>query len=889
MTRSTALTRFAFIARVGLMFVSCAPRLLSAQAAPQPSYPFQNPNLAISRRVDDLVSHMTLPEKVSQMMTDAAAIPRLGIPAYYWWSECLHGNAGGVATVFPQAIGLAAAWDVPQHALISDAISDEDRARYNLSLPSGTPLPFQGLTFFAPNINIFRDPRWGRGQETYGEDPFLTATLGITFVKGLQGSDPHYLKVVATPKHFAVHSGPEPERHQFNAVVTAYDLHDTYLPAFEAAVREGHAQSVMGAYSSLYGVPCCASPLLLQQTLRDEAGFDGYIVSDCGAIYDIFGNHHYAKSAEEASALAVKAGCDLACDGTYGALTNAVKQGLIREAEIDRSVKRLFTARFRLGMFDPPSRVRYAHIPASAIDSPAHRQLALRASRESLVLLKNENHLLPLSGTVNNIAVIGPNANSRDVLLGNYNGTPSRATTALAGIRQLAASRHIRVEYAQGCGLTDKETAAELISSANLRFDGKPGLRAEYFGNEKLDGKPALTTRAEQVDFNWSGVSPSPKVPLHHFSARFTGQIVVPEDGEYIVSVRGDDGFRLYLNDRAVIDDWTIHPAETKSITVSLRASEPAAVRLEYFQGEGQAELSMLWAHPGADPVRQAIETARRADVVIFAGGISAALEGEEGTNGGGDRTDLKLPAVQEKLLEQLAETGKPIVLVLMNGSALAVNWAAQHLPAIVEAWYPGEEGGTAVAEALFGVTNPAGRLPVTFYKSVDQLPDFHDYAMKNRTYRYFTGEPLFPFGFGLSYTQFRYRSLKLPAEVAAHQKVTVSVEVENSGERAGDEVTELYLRPSPDMPEGRRTIGRDQPMPRLVLAGFQRITLSPRQRKTVTFILKPEQLLLVDQAGKRDLQPGRWQVFVGSHQPNSFNAVQGEGDEVSNSLTVKP
>lgn len=865
----------AFLAS-GALALLAVPRV-SAQGP----FPFQDASLPTAQRVDDLVSRMTLDEKAGQMGTDAPAITRLGVPAYFWWSECLHGDAVGPATVFPEPIGLAATFDLGLHAQVADAISDEDRAWYNRTGGAGHPQGFHGLTFFAPNINIFRDPRWGRGQETYGEDPYLTAQFGTVYVKGLQGNDPKYFKVIATSKHYAVHSGPEPERHRFNAVVSPYDLYDTYLPAFQATVQKAHAQSVMGAYSSLYGVPANASDLLLKQNLRDKWGFDGYVVSDCGAIGDIFYNHHYAKSTEEAAADAVKAGCDLDCGGEYSALPNAVKQGLITEAEIDRSVKRLFTARMQLGMFDPPAQVAYAQIPPSVIDSPAHRQLALRTARESVVLLKNQNNRLPLSPSVKSLAVIGPNADDLGVLLGNYNGTPSHAVTALAGIKQRAGAG-VRVEYVKGSTLTGLSELIPIPASA-LRSGGQPGLSAEYFGTEDLSGAPVVTRRDAQVDLNWARGNPVPGLPVFHVSARWTGELVAPTDGEYTLGVRGDDGFRLFVRDQKVLDDWSVHPPQDRNYTLTLKAGQAVPIRLEYFQAEGGAEVSLQWKQPGQNKFDEALGAARRADAVIFVGGISSRIEGEEGTGGNGDRTDIDLPAVQDQLLKALYATGKPVILVLMNGSALSVNWAQAHLPAIVEAWYPGEEGGTALADVLFGDYSPSGRLPVTFYTGVDQLPPFRDYAMTSRTYRYFPGKPLYPFGYGLSYTRFSYGSLQLPRSVSAGQLVHGTVQVENVGNRAGGEVVELYLRPDP---KGKtREIAAGQPMPRLILAGFTRLSLAPHGRTVVNFTLSPEQLRLLDVEGKRTLQPHAWQVYVGGSQPDLGTP---QNNVVSGTLTVQ-
>jgi len=689
-------------------------------------------------RVNDLVGRMSLREKISQMGNEAPAIERLGIPQYNWWNEALHGVArAGIATVFPQAIGLASTWNPDLIYRMAEAISDEARAKHHEAVRKGERALYTGLTFWSPNINIFRDPRWGRGQETYGEDPYLTARLAVKFVQGMQGSDPRYLKVVATPKHFAVHSGPEKGRHSFDARVSQRDLRMTYLPAFKACIVEGQAYSIMGAYNRVNGEACCASPTLLQKILRDEWGFRGYVVSDCGAIDDIYSGHHLVRSAIEAAALAVKNGCDLECGCTYGIrchynkLDAAIQQGLLTEEDIDRSVKRLFMARFRLGMFDPPEQVPYAQIPFSVVDCTKHRELALEVARQSLILLKNQGNLLPLSrDDIRSIAVIGPNAAETLVLTGNYMGTPAEPISVLAGIKALVAPG-TEVIYARGCDIVDDS----------------------------------------------------------------------------------QNGFA------------------------------------------------------------EAIQAARKAQVAVVVMGLSQQLEGEEGQREGnppgvvsrGDRTTLDLPPVQEQLLQAISATGTPVILVLMNGSALSINWAAGHIPAILEAWYPGQAGGTAVAEALFGLTNPGGRLPVTFYRSVADLPAFDDYNMENRTYRYFRGEPLFPFGFGLSYTTFVYRHLQIaPQTVKRGDPVEVQVEVENAGPRPGDEVVQLYLK----------DVEASLPVPLLQLQGFARIRLAPGEKQVVRFTLTAEQMSFADEDGEWVLEPGEFQVWVGGQQPPKTGAL---------------
>ncbi|MBN1486513.1 MAG: glycoside hydrolase family 3 C-terminal domain-containing protein [Anaerolineae bacterium] len=682
----------------------------------------------IQKRVTDLIQRMTLEEKVAQMMNDAPAIERLGIPAYNWWSECLHGvGRAGIATVFPQAIGMAATWNTELIHKVAQVISDEARAKHHEAQHNQQiEPPYFGLTFWSPNINIFRDPRWGRGQETYGEDPYLTARIGVAFIKGLQGDDPDYLKTVATPKHFAVHSGPEETRHHFDAVVSERDLQETYLPAFAACIQEAKAVSVMGAYNRTNGEPCCASSTLLQDILREKWGFQGYVVSDCGAIQDIYKHHQVTGTAEEAAALAVQNGCDLNCGRTYAALLTAVKQGLVKESALDQALTRLFTARFRLGMFDPLERVPYASIPFTINDSPEHRALALQTARESVVLLKNADNFLPLTKNLDKIAVIGPNANDEQVLLANYHGTPSKAVTPLEGIKNLV-SQHTEVLYAQGCDIL-----------------GKPS--ADY---------------------------------------------------------------------------------------------------------------------------ATAIQIAEEANVVIYVGGLSQQLEGEEGQQEGvtpgitsqGDRTDIDLPAGQEDLLKAIYATRTPTVLVLLNGSAVAVNWADQYLPVIIEGWYPGEEGGTALAEVIFGDYNPAGRLPVTFYKAIGDLPPFDNYSMAGRTYRYFEGEPLYGFGYGLSYTTFTYTHLDIAADTQkSEETLHITVGVKNTGMRAGDEVVQLYIR----------DVEASYPVPIHHLQGFQRIHLQPGEEREVKFELTAKSFTLINDQGERILEPGSFKIMTGGCQPNT-------------------
>jgi len=849
---------------------------------------YQDPALPIEERVEDLVSRMTLEEKVSQMVYDAPAIERLGVPKYNWWNECLHGvGRVGVATVFPQAIGLAATWDTALMHQIAVAISDEARAKHHEAARRDIREIYTGLTFWTPNINIFRDPRWGRGQETYGEDPYLTARMAVAFVQGLQGDDPRYLKLVATAKHFAVHSGPEPDRHRFDARVSERDLRETYLPAFEACVREARVASVMGAYNRTNGEPCCASPTLLGKILRGEWGFDGYVVSDCWAIRDIYLHHRVVETPEEAAALAVRHGCELNCGETYVALLSAVEQGLITEEVIDRAVKRLFTARFRLGMFDPPEHVPYAQIPYEVNDCPAHRALALEAARKSIVLLKNEGGLLPLSKDLGAIAVIGPNADDVQVLLGNYNGMPSQAVTPLEGIcRKLLPSTALY--YAQGCEIAPGVPPLRAVPPAYLRpVDASAevrGLAATYYDHPRFEGEPALVRVDPAVDFIWKGTTPLTGRMGDAFAVRWTGFLVPPVSGTYILGVNGLNAYTLYLDGEVVVEYRGVHHPVLRTREVELEGGRFYLLRLDYVNRSLDPQVQLLWALPGVDYMAEAVEMAGKADIVVMVMGLSPALEGEEmpvQVEGflSGDRTDIALPRPQEELLRRVHALGKPIVLMLLNGSAVAVNWAYEHVPAIVEAWYPGQAGGEAIADVLFGDYNPGGRLPVTFYRSVEGLPPFEDYDMEGRTYRYFRGEPLFPFGYGLSYTTFEYSGLRLSAEVIApDEALTVSATVKNVGQRPGDEVMQLYVS----------DLVASVPVPLRQLRGFDRMYLSPGEAKRVTFTLRPRDLSLIDGQGRRVVEPGKFQVAIGGRQPTPEDRGVERGEVLIGAFEVR-
>jgi beta-glucosidase len=854
----------------GISSLFIATSIALSQAPPiavESSFPFQNPNLALEQRVSDLVSRMTLDEKVGQMLFNAPAINRLGVPEYNWWGEALHGVArAGKATVFPQSIGLAATWDTDLMFRVATAISDEARAKHHDAVRNGRRGIYEGLTFWSPNINIFRDPRWGRGMETFGEDPYLTARMGVQFVKGMQGDDPKYLKTISTPKHFAVHSGPEPERHVFDAVVDERDLRETYLPAFRATVLEANAQSVMCAYNRFRGEPCCGSSELLQKILRDEWGFSGYVVSDCWAIMDFYTTHKVDKTAPQAAARGLLAGTDVNCGVTYDSLGVAVRQHLVSESLVDTAVKRLFRARFKLGMFDPPEMVPYAKIPLDVNDSKEHRELALEATHKSIVLLKNDGGILPLKKEVHTIAVIGPNADDIDVLLGNYNGMPANPITPLEGIRE-KAPKGTSLMYVQGCDLAEGIPTLTVVPPVVLSPDGAGvgmgGLKAEYFNNQQFKGTPFRTQTDKNIDFNWWRDAPLRGMKADSFSVRWMGSIVPAASGRYALGIRAYGGARLSIDDSLIVDESDRHSLFTLWKWVDLKAGIPRRVKVEYFDQRADASVQLVWSKPAPTMKEQALVAARASDVVVMVMGLSPRLEGEEmpvNVPGfkGGDRIDIGLPQPQEELIKAVAATGKPIVLVLLNGSALAVNWAVEHVPAILTAWYPGQAAGLAIADVLFGNYNPAGRLPVTFYKSTKELPPFTNYNMEGRTYRYFQGEPLFPFGYGLSYTKFEYSNLYLSTKVRTGDDARISVTVKNTGRMNGEEVVQLYVT----------EMNASAPVPIRSLQGFQRVFLKAGEQTSVSFSLAPRQLSLIDATAKRVVEPGVVEVSVGGKQP---------------------
>ena len=855
-----------------VILFSCLTLFLAPQSSKSIGTPvYLDPSQPINVRVDDLVARMTLEEKASQLVNQSRGIPRLMVPKYDWRSEALHGIAGaGVATVFPEPVGLAATFDIPLIQRTASAIGSEGRAKHNKAVREGRRDILEGLDFWAPNINIARDPRWGRGQETYGEDPFLTAKMAVAFVNGLQGDDPRYIRVIATPKHFAVHSGPEPTRHVMNVEVSRHDMQDTYLPAFRAAVTEGKAGSVMCAYNRVNGEPACANQYLLQDQLRTAWKFDGYVVGDCDSVEEIYSQHHFVKTFAEAGALALKRGMDNECIDSYSEATGnadyvqflqAAEAGLVSEKDLDVAVKRLFTARFRLGEFDPAELVAYQRMPDSEIDSQEHRTLSLKTARESMVLLKNDG-VLPLAGKFKKILVVGPSAQSVRVLLGNYSGTPSRATTALDGIRQAFSAAQVAFQPGMNLLREEKLVPASVFTTAG----GKPGLLGEYFANKTFAGQPALVRADRYVNLEPPPLGPDslaqPPGP-NEFSVRWTGFVTPLESGTYQLRPTAFSN-RLWLDEKLIIDTSAANSDAPKIATIRLEKDHRYSFRLDAVsQDDGGAMLMWLALLP--NPLADAVASAKSADVVIVVAGITSQLEGEElqvslpGFKGG-DRTSLNLPEEEAELLAALKNTGKPLVVVLMNGSALSVNWADAHANAILEAWYPGEEGGTAIAETLLGNNNPAGRLPITFYKDIEQLPQFEDYSMRNRTYRYFSGTPLYPFGFGLSYSQFSYGRLKLSSSTLnAGTSLVVQVDVKNRSDREGDEVAELYLR-FPSLPGA----------PHRALRAFQRIHLKPGAVQQVRFTLSSRDLSSVNAAGDRLVAPGIYGISVGGGQPGS-------------------
>jgi len=845
-----------------LSFLAVSTIVVTAQQTVY-TYPFQNPALSEEQRVNDLVSRMTLKEKADQLLYTAPAIPRLGIPSYNWWNEALHGVArAGYATVFPQSITIANSWDEGLIYNVANAISDEARAKYHEFLRRGKTGIYQGLTFWSPNINIFRDPRWGRGHETYGEDPFLTGRMGYQFVKGMQGDDPKYLKTVATAKHYAVHSGPESLRHEFNAKVSEVDLRETYLPAFRTLIVDAGAYSVMGAYNMFRDYPCCANPVLYG-ILRNEWGFKGYIVSDCWAISDFYNYTKFAKDAAEAAAQAVKAGTDLECGVDYKNLVTAIERGLLTEEDINVAAKRIFTARFKLGMFDPDEMVPYAQIPFFVNCSDYNNYLSRKAASESVVLLKNSGNALPLARNVKTIAVIGPNADNFESLIGNYNGIPKDPVTILKGIKN-KVKPDTKVIYTEGSDLADGIHNLTVIPSHYLQTpDGKQGAFGEYFNNREMKGEPVFTRTDDNINFYWENLSPAADLPDDDFGVRWTTYLVPQESGKYYIGSWGSSSYNISVDGKEFISYQSEHHAFHNEKAIDMIAGTKYKIEVFYRNYHGDADMKLLWSRPRTGLTEKAVAAAKEADVVVLVLGLSQRLEGEEMAIkiegfSGGDRTNLNLPAVQEQLLDAVAATGKPVIVVLTNGGALSVNKAQEKAAAILLAGYGGQQGGNAVADVIFGDYNPAGRLPVTYYKSVNQIPAFENYDMAGKTYRFFTQEPLYPFGYGLSYTAFSYSNLVLPEKIIAGEKTSVKVTVTNTGKIEGDEVVQLYL--TDEKASTTRPVRQ--------LEGFSRINLKPGESKVVEFSLEPRQFSIINNKNKRVIEPGYFTVAVGGKQP---------------------
>lgn len=818
--------------------------------------PYKDASLPPAERAADLVSRLTLEQKVALMQNGSPAIPEFGIKAYDWWNEALHGvGRAGLATVFPQAIGMAASFDDALLLDVFTAVSDEARAKSTVSSQNGGLRRYQGLTFWTPNVNIFRDPRWGRGQETYGEDPYLTSRMGVSVVNGLQGpADAKYDKLHACAKHFAVHSGPEWNRHEFNAEnIAARDLRETYLPAFKALVQEADVKEVMCAYNRYEDEPCCGSNRLLQQILRNEWGYKGIVVSDCWAINDFFtqGHHNTEPDAKHATAKAVLTGTDLECGSSYAQLVQAVKDGLIKESDIDVSITRLMTARFELGEMDDPSQVEWSKIPSSVIDSKEHRALALKMAQESMVLLKN-NGILPLN-TGKKVVVMGPNANDSVMQWGNYNGTPSRTVTMLTGIQATGA----QVEYMRGCDYASNSLALISLFS-QCKASGQQGFDAKYWNNARAEGEPdVLRHNATPLRFSTGGATVfAPNVNLENFAAVYTSTFHADKDGQVAFYMQNQGQASISVDGRRVATGRNGNEPR-KVYTLNAKAGQDYEITINYSCRSGLAALSFDLGYEEEVSVDKTVAACADADVIIFAGGISPSLEGEEmpvSIEGfrGGDRTKIELPTAQTELVKALKAAGKKVVFVNFSGSAMGLTDVEPSCDAILQAWYPGEEGGNAVASVLYGTYNPAGRLPVTFYKSTDQLPDFEDYSMKGRTYRYMTDKPLYPFGYGLSYSTFKYGKAKIRKD---GDKVFVTVKVKNTSKIDGQEVVQLYVS-RPGDTEG----------PSHSLRAFRRVSIPKGKTVKVEFELTPESFEWFDTGHNlMTTMPGQYEILYGA------------------------
>ena len=844
-------------------FLTLSALLLGLTVSAQ-MLPYQNPALSNEERARDLVSRMTLEEKVSQMQNGAAPIDRLGIPFYDWWSEALHGIArAGLATVFPQTIGMASSFDEQLIEQVFTATSDEARAKYIQFIKEGSRKRYQGLSVWTPNINIFRDPRWGRGQETYGEDPYLTTQLGLAVVRGLQG-DPNakFNKLHACAKHYAVHSGPEWNRHSFDAKnISKRDLRETYLPAFEALVREGNVKEVMGAYNRFEGDPCNASNYLLEEILRKEWGYKGIVVSDCGAIRDFYmkGHHETHADAAEASAAAVKAGCDLECGSSYAALVEAVKRGLITEKEIDRAVERLMVAKFEMGLFEKVD--PYSHIPYSVVDCPEHRALAKEMAIKSFVLLQNRDDLLPLD-KAKKVAIVGPNADNEEMQWANYNGIPSYTITLKEGLEALLPKT--QVIYEQLCGHTDVGTYQTLFNECS--YGGKPGFKVTYWNNLDFEGTPAATNQVTRpMSFDTGGNTVfAPGVNLSAFTARYEATFKPENTGRAVFRISSNETVRIYVDGKLLADKTNVkNTATVCEFDYELGATYDIKIEFGGYRRRTDAYLNLDMAEAVPQDIPAFLKRVKDVDVVIFAGGISPRLEGEEmavtapGFRGG-DRDDIELPAIQRETIAALKEAGKKVVLVNFSGSALALEPETENCDAILQAWYPGQEGGSALAEVLYGDAEPSGKLPITFYRNVKQLPDFEDYNMEGKTYRYFEGDPLFRFGYGLTYTEFYHgkpRADRSTLKIEGNKPIYITAPVGNIGTRPGTEIVQLYIqRPS------------DKEGPIQTLRAYRRVELQPGESKMVVFALDAKDFAWFNPATER-MEPlkGQYVVRIGS------------------------
>jgi beta-glucosidase len=854
-----------------LLLMACA--VMAGQTVKAQTLPYQNPNLTAKERAIDLCSRLTLEEKAKLMLDESPAIPRLGIKKFFWWSEALHGAANmGNVTVFPEPVAMASSFNPTLLYKVFDAASTEFRAQYNRRMYDlkGEDEKFHSLSVWTPNVNIFRDPRWGRGQETYGEDPYLTSVMGTQVVRGLQGpEDAKYRKLWACAKHYAVHSGPEYTRHSANLTnVSPRDMWETYMPAFKTLVQDAKVREVMCAYQRLDDDPCCGSQRLLQTILRDEWGFQYLVVSDCGAVSDFYESHKSSSSPVHASAKATIAGTDVECGYGYAyrSIPEAVKRGFITEAEVDKHVIRLLEGRFDLGEMDDPSLVEWSKIPYSAMDSKEHRAIALDMARQTIVLLQNKNNILPLQKNKEKIAVIGPNANNEPMMWGNYNGTPNHTITILDGIK----AKQKKLFYNAGCDLTYDKVMESLMAS-QCSFEGKKGLKGTFWNNRRMEGKPVTTqyyTKPLAVTtFGMHNFAPG--VQLEDFSCKYETVFTPNEAGEYVVNVDGCGQFELYIDgDRKFRHRiWRTTPNRV-AIQAEKGKSYNIEVRFAHVHTYN-ANLSINIAKEHPIDYQQVISQLKGIDKVIFVGGISSALEGEEmpvEIDGfkGGDRTHIELPKVQRDFLKALKAAGKQVIFVNCSGSCIALQPETETCEAIVQAWYPGQEGGTAVADVLFGDYNPAGKLPVTFYKSSDQLPDYEDYSMKGRTYRYFT-DALFPFGYGLSYTSFNIGEAEVTGD-PGKSGYTVTIPVTNTGKRDGDEIVQLYIR---DL--------QDKEGPLKSLRAFQRVSVKAGQSEKVSLQLPRQSFEFWDSAtNTMRVKPGKYELLYGnSSAENSLKRLE--------------